>query len=187
VSDQGNSVTRGEPTDHQVMKLVGSGDVDAFRHIVQRYEKAAWRFAWRYVRDDEAARDLVQEAFLRIFRSAGSYVPDKPFSSWFYRVLVNVCLDAGRKQRLGVSVELEDEPVDPGSEAQEWERRRAHALLARAVGELPERYRVAVLLRHYEGMSLEEVAAVLQSSPKAVERVLAKARERLSSMVRGEG
>lgn len=170
-------------TDEEVMLRVQAGQTESFAILVERYQKGAWRLAWRYSMDQQQAQDLVQEAFLRVFRASSSYKPTARFSTWFYRVLVNACLDSRRKrtdESLG-----EIEPVDPHSEDEARETLRRQRALHIAIDTLPERYRMAVILRHLEGLTLEETAEALETTPKAVERILAKAREKLAKELTG--
>lgn len=169
-------------TDEEVMEQVRSGRRDSFAILVERYQKPAWRLAWRYCLDGQQAQDLVQEAFLRAFRAASGYRPTARFSTWFYRILVNVCLDCRRK-RTEAGLPDDAEPVDPSSEEEASELKRRHRALHAAIENLPERYRMAVILRHLEQLSLEETAEALDATPKAAERVLAKARERLAKQL----
>ena len=110
-------------------RRVAERDEAAFDLLVARYQGRAYRLAWSMVRDAEDARDLSQEAFLRVYRTAGSFRGDARFSTWFYRVLVNLCLDHRRRgwwQRLVVRDAIGEDPergvlerqaapvVDPG-------------------------------------------------------------------------
>ena len=94
-----------EISDEMLCRRVAERDEAAFDLLVARYQGRAYRLAWSMVRDAEDARDLSQEAFLRVYRTAGSFRGDARFSTWFYRVLVNLCLDHRRRgwwQRLVV-------------------------------------------------------------------------------------
>ncbi len=163
------------------MARVAAGDRNAFALLVHRHQQTAWRIAFRYCRDTQTAQDLVQEAFLKAFKAANSYRPTAEFRTWFFRILVNVCLDAGRRR--GEEPMGESEPMDPSGDLDEVDTRQQYALLHSAIDELPQRQKMAVLLRHFEGLSHEEIASVLDASPKAVERLLAKARESLAERI----
>lgn len=88
-----------EPSDEFLCERVAAGDEAAFEDLVGRYQQRAYRLAWSILRDAEDARDLSQEAFVRLFQAAGSFRGRARFSTWFYRLLVNLCLDHRRKHR----------------------------------------------------------------------------------------
>jgi len=88
-----------EPSDEVLCRRVAGGEEAAFDLLVTRYQKRAWRLAWNVLRDAEEARDASQEAFVRLYRAAGQFGGRAKFSTWFYRVLVNVCLEHRRKHR----------------------------------------------------------------------------------------
>lgn len=163
------------------MVRVAGGDRNAFAILVERHQKAAWQVAFRYTRDSQLARDVVQESFLKAFRASASYRPSARFRTWFMRILVNTCLDEGRR-RVPEPL-LDHEPTDPGSERDLLEQNQQAERVRNAIDDLPQRQKMAVLLKHFEGLSHEEIAAAIDATPKAVERLLAKARERLSSLL----
>src|SRR5690349_4012354 len=88
-----------ETSDEALCRRVAAGDEAAFDLLVARHQGRAYRLAWSLLRDAEDARDLSQEAFLRVYRTAGSFRGDAKFSTWFYRILVNLCLDQRRRGR----------------------------------------------------------------------------------------
>lgn len=169
------------PSDEEVMARVAGGDRNAFSILVERHQQAAWQVAFRYTRDSQLARDAVQEAFLKAFRARLSYRPSARFRTWFTRILVNTCLDETRRKVPEPRLDLE--PTDPRTEHDLLERRQQAERVRNAIDDLPQRQKMAVLLKHFEGLSHEEVAAAINATPKAVERLLAKARERLSRLL----
>ena len=162
-------------SDESLMLAVARGDWAAFEQLVLRHQQAAWRIAYRMVADQQAAEDLAQEAFLRIFKAAGRYQQTAAFRTYLYRVVVHLCLDYLRKRRPTTGEDLSHVtgptgPVD--REAVLAERSRA---VQRAVACLPPKQRSAVVLRYYEGLGSRDIADVMQTTPKAVERLLARA------------
>src|SRR2546423_461617 len=90
---------RVEMSDEALCRRVAERDEAAFDALVERYQARAYRLAWSILRDAEEARDVSQEAFIRLFQAAGSFGGRARFSTWFYRLLVNLCLDQRRKTR----------------------------------------------------------------------------------------
>jgi RNA polymerase sigma-70 factor (ECF subfamily) len=167
------------PSDDELMGRVAGGDLAAFDALVQRHQDAAWRLAHRFLGESLDAQDATQDAFLKLFTRAARYEPRGEFRSYLLTIVSRTCLDWLRKRRPAVPGEL-PEVLDPNpiaSEARETEdRRRAvqAALLA-----LPEKQRMAIVLKYYEAMSYRDIARVLGTSEKAVERLLARGREQL--------
>src|SRR5215468_3128303 len=88
-----------ETSDEALCRRVAAGDEAAFDLLVARHQGRAYRLAWSLLRDAEDARDVSQEAFLRVYRTASSFRAEAKFSTWFYRILVNLCLDQRRRGR----------------------------------------------------------------------------------------
>jgi RNA polymerase sigma-70 factor, ECF subfamily len=169
-----------EISDEMLCRRVAERDEAAFDLLVARYQGRAYRLAWSMVRDAEDARDLSQEAFLRVYRTAGSFRGDARFSTWFYRVLVNLCLDHRRRgwwQRLVVRDAIGEDPergvlerqaapiIDPGDTLG---REQLMTQLWAAVDRLSPQQRAALLLHVQEEQPTSEIAAVLQCSEATV-------------------
>ncbi len=171
-----------ESTDEELCRQVADGKPGAFDLLLARYQERAYRIAWSVVRDREDAKDCSQEAFLRLHESAGTFAGQSKFSTWFYRILVNCCLDSQRRRRgwrrlvgwddtrddpdRGDPVERQAAPfVDP-SAALETEQRAT--LLWKAVEDLSPQQRAAVLLQCREGLPTKEIAAVLNLTESTV-------------------
>ena len=170
-----------ELSDEVLCQRVAARDEAAFNLLVERYKARAYRLAWSILRDAEEARDLSQEAFIRLYQTAGRFSGTAKFSTWFYRVLVNLCLDHRRRHRwwrriLAPSVPgqdtreeiLERKPgpfVDPVDElgAEETMRR-----LWAAVDRLPSQQRMALILVVQERLPIREAAQVLHCSAATV-------------------
>lgn len=170
---------RGDISDEALCAKVAEREEGAFDRLVERYQARAYRLAWSLSRDPEDARDLSQEAFLRIYQSAGRFRGDARFSTWFYRILVNLCLDHRRRRRWWQRAVADDrdenevalverQPVrepDPGQRAgQEQTMTRLWA----AVDRLSPQQRAAVVLSVQEQLTTAEIAAVLQCSEPTV-------------------
>jgi len=168
-------------TSEELMAAVAAGDLAAFDQLVRRHEREVWRVAYRYVGDASEAEDLAQSAFLRVLRAAPRYRSTAPFRTYLYQVVTRLCLDHARKHRPVYSDELPDHrpAADERLVARERERRVREALDG-----LPGNQRIALILRHFEGLGYGEIASALGTSTKAVERLLARGREALRGTLR---
>jgi RNA polymerase sigma-70 factor (ECF subfamily) len=166
------------PSDLEVIRRVRDGESQAFRFLVERYQGRAYRLALRVLRDEEAARDAVQDAFVKAYSALASFEGRSSFFTWFYRLVMNQCLDARRRDKSGREVAFEEgggfelEPeasYDPVPEvdgvsfapAATLMRKELLQHLARAVERLPAAARETLLLREVEGLSYAEIATAL--------------------------
>src|SRR5262245_48910890 len=153
-------VSRVGTSDEALCRRVAQRDERAFDMLVERYQQRAYRLAWSILRDAEEARDLSQEAFLRLYEAAGSFRGTARFSTWFYRILVNLCLDARRRRRwwhLAVApVERDDGAVESVVEQQPspsddptdgLAREQVMAQIWKAVDRLSPQQRAALILQ----------------------------------------
>ena len=173
--------------DALLLQRAAAGDSGAFRTLTGRYLWKMVAIARRMLGDDADAEDVAQEAFLRLWRSAGAIeVGDAGVRPWLTRVVANLCIDRTRsRKRITVTDELPEVADEPrqlrGLEDEELGRRVRAAMLR-----LPERQRLALTLFHYEDMSQIEVGAAMGISDEAVESLLARARRQLKNDLRPE-
>ncbi len=168
----------GERSDDQLMASVAGGDRAAFHELVQRHHRPAWAVALRFAGHPDDAEDLVQEAFLAVFQKAGSYRPQGRFRSYLLCILANRAISGRRRQR-PLLVESPPEPAGGPEGESSLAQAQAHARIAALLSALPDRQRMAIVLRYYEDLSHAEIARTLSISPKAVERLLHRARTTL--------
>lgn len=138
---------------------------------MERYQGRAFGLALRVLRDEELARDVVQDAFLKAYGSLDRFEGRSSFYTWLYRIVMNLCLDRKRRERSSGQVEWSEEvergaPGDPESPSQPepdvaLERAELRAQLVRAIAELPEDARRTLELREVDGLSYQEIAACL--------------------------
>ena len=177
----------GDPDD-DLMQLAAQGDLDAFEQLVLRHQQMAWRTANRLVADYQAAEDLAQEALLKIFEAAERYRPTAAFRSYLYRIVVRLCLDYHRKGRpipandLGRGIE--DSSLSSFPEQQVARDEQTHAVRD-ALARIPASQRTAIVLRYFEGLSGREIADVMETTVKSVERLLARGRANLERLLSG--
>ena len=161
------------------MARVQHQDREAFAVLVERHLDAIHAFTHRLTRNADDAADLTQETFLRVWKNARSWRPERArFSTWLHRIARNLCVDAHRRRREVEDVEPDALPSDaPGPEEAPANAELRRALESGLAG-LPERQRTALLLCH-RGMSNRDAAAVLEVSVDALESLLARARRTL--------
>ncbi len=168
-----------KPSDESLMSAVARGDSTAFERLVLRHQEVVWRTAYRMVGDRQSAEDLAQEAFLRVLQAAARYRPTAAFRTYLYRIVVHVCLDHLRKKRPRLDPDLAQVAETAPSVEQQAELGERADLVQQAVAGLPPKQLSAVVLRYHEGLSGREIAAVMQTTSKAVERLLARGRAAL--------
>jgi RNA polymerase sigma-70 factor (ECF subfamily) len=163
-------------SDSDLLEAARGGDYAAFEKLVRRFRDRVFRLARGMTSNDAEAEEVVQDTFLNIFRRLAAFRGDSTVSSWIYRVAANAALMRLRRQRRKPHLSLEDtrpDFTDDGTrfieEPGEWARQPDEQLLDRelgnrietAIGELPEKYRLVLLLRDVEGLSNEEAANAL--------------------------
>ena len=158
-----------EPTDVELMVRIQADDESAFSQFVNRYQRRFYRLAYGYLHEHEESLDAVQEAFIKIYRARRSWEPKANPFTWAYRIVANQCVDLLRKRKGFAASSLDDEEspeartladesvVDPLElQVQKEQKQR----IMNAVLMLPPRQREIIMLRHYEDLSLQEIAEV---------------------------
>lgn len=171
-------------SDEHLLQASGRGDLDAFSRIVQRHQDWGWRIAHRFTGDEAEAADIVQDAFLRLLKAAGRYRPTARFKTYFYCIISRLCMDRAKKKHPQYLDTAPDSP-DHGLNATQTLLDREKALAIRAALDLlPPNQRMAMILKYYEDLGYKEIAQALEITPKAVERLLARARQTLRTRLR---
>ena len=160
-------------TDEELVARSKSGDTESFNQLVKRWERPIFALAYRTLGREEDARDVTQETFLRAFRALGGFKGDAKFSSWLYRIALNLCRDWMRKERrapvvaVPEGVEVDELAADQGP-TETVEDLAARAELGREVAKamefLPAEQRQAIILKEYHGLTFQEIAD-LQGCP----------------------
>jgi RNA polymerase sigma-70 factor, ECF subfamily len=169
-----------------VLARARQGDEDAFRVLVDVHARAAFRLAYRLMRDERDAEDVVQESFIRAHRRLSAFESRANFGTWLHRIVVNCALDALRSrdgrsgQRRDTAVEVPDTLAFDGPSP---ERLARSAEIARHVDEsmrtLTDQERVAFTLRHHEGRSIEDIGDVLGIQHSAAKHAVFRAVRKL--------
>jgi RNA polymerase sigma-70 factor (ECF subfamily) len=180
--------------DADVAALAKQGREGAFRELIRRYERPVFSLIFRMVRDRETAEDLAQETFIKVLNHIDRYRPEFKLSSWLFKIANNVTIDYLRKRQLdtvsidgsphaGTASEVEATSFDvearQESALDEIEARELGSAIERAIARLRPEYRSCIMLRHVEGRSYEEIAAILDLPLGTVKTYIHRARHEL--------
>jgi RNA polymerase sigma-70 factor (ECF subfamily) len=187
--------SQGGAGDRDFMARLAAGDREALAPLMERHYRRMYRIALSYLRQPDDALDVVQEAFVRAFQSASRWDGSAEAGPWLARITVNLAIDRWRRNRrraqtftpLGESdhaAALADLSPSPDRRVQ---GREAGERVAAALSRLPERQRAVVVLRHYQDMSLEEIAGTLGMSLGTVKSSLHRALNRMREALAGGG
>ena len=179
-----NALIQHERSFETLLERAASGDHAAFEQIMVQTQQRVAALTWRMLGNEADARDATQEVFLRFYKSLGRVRSDLDPSAWLYRIAVNVCRDIaasrGRRQQQFPSLEAGATAVSLEDDAEEaLVRRQERELIASAIATLPEKERASVILRDIEGLSTEEVARILDSTPPTVRSQISSARKKI--------
>ena len=157
-------------SDEELVTLSQGGDLDSFNQLVIRWERPIYALAYRVIGREEDARDVAQETFLRAFRALKGFKGQAKFSSWLYRITLNLCRDWIRREKRtpialapeGVDlVELAGEETPAESMEELVARRQLGRAVRKAMALLPEEQRTAIILKEYHGLTFQEIAELL--------------------------
>lgn len=166
--------------DAELIEMVKAGDADAFEKLLKRYQQPVLSTVYRYTGDAAAAEDLAQEVFIKVWEKARSFKGRSKFSTWLYRITVNHCLNYQAKRKLRWTEQLDERMTDPGKGAEErFEADRTAGIVRQAVGELPDRQRIALILSRFEENSYAEIAEIMKVSLSSVESLIFRAKSNL--------
>jgi RNA polymerase sigma-70 factor (ECF subfamily) len=167
------TVTRGRGAATEPPGLVEAcrqGDREAFRALYEVYKDDVYSIAWNFTGNEETARDVAQDVFLKLFSAIAGFRGESSFRTWLFRLVANVCRDAQRRSRRVVPVEdaVLEAAEDPGSPDADAREREVSLRVRSAVVSLAPKVRLAILLRYVEDLSYSDIAAVLRCSPGTV-------------------
>jgi RNA polymerase sigma factor (sigma-70 family) len=182
--------------DLPLIEALQAGGDSALTELIHRHREPLFHFVFRYLRDETAARDVVQETFVRVYFKAAKFTPKFSVKTWVYTIALNLCRDHARrltKRRGDVSldapvatnasrVEVTDNALTPSVRAIQVER---FAALQQAINDLPQKLKEALILFSIEERSQKEVAELLETTPKTVELRVYRARTRLREALGG--
>ncbi|MFO1462637.1 MAG: sigma-70 family RNA polymerase sigma factor [bacterium] len=176
-------------SDEDLAQQARRGDHAAFAALVKKHADRFYRVAYRLLRNAGEAEDVVQQAYLKFWQDPGKFDPGKNtrWSTWFYRVIVNACLDRlkrGGRESAPAELDLSADPA-PGADTELAARQQSQAL-SKALAALPERQRTALTLCFWEGLSNQEAADLMGLRLKALQSLLVRAKENLRAALRPE-
>lgn len=176
--------------DTHYVDAVLRGDREAFRVLVDRYHNMVYGIAYNMTRSVETAQDVVQEVFYRAFRKIDRYNPTYPFGVWVRRITVNYILDLRKKKKVDtVSMTTEEDTewdiADKGDNPRDEKYKLDQEnVVLEAIGQMPDKYKMILMLRHFEQLSYEEIADALSIPLGTVMTQLHRARHQLADLLR---
>jgi RNA polymerase sigma-70 factor (ECF subfamily) len=178
-------VDQEELRDEELVALSQQGRRDCFEVLVRRYMEKAFHIAFNFTRDTETAKDLSQDAFLRAYSNIKQFDGRSSFYTWFYRIVVNLCLDHARRHRRVAWESLDQMAQEPGEQRQLADNTFApdeHAIAGeakrrvdKALETMPKKQRTAFLLRNHQGLSISDVAKAMKTTEGTVRVYLHRA------------
>ena len=189
------SATLATPLDETgLIRAAQNGDQDAFERLVREYDQSVLRIAMNILRSPDEARDVYQEAFLKVYRNLNSFRFDCSFHTWLYRIVTNLCLDHLRRRKVrkeeSTAVEMADgttvdrlaqvaqDSPQSNPERQTWNRELSRGI-ARALAGLTPRERTVFELRHYEGLRLRAIGDMIGTTEEAAKNCLFRATQKM--------
>ena len=179
----------------ELIKKAIEGDESAYKNLLENYRGAIYNLLYKMVRNKEETEDLVQEAFMKAFKALPSFNEEYAFSTWLYKIAVNNCIDHMRKKKLQtysinkpvqskdgeLDREFPDTSMSPDKSILSDERA---SIIETAIDELPENYKTAIILRHSEEKSYEEISKILNIPLGTVKARIFRAREMLKKKLK---
>ena len=190
--------------DVQLMMQVREGDAFAFEELMRRNQSRVNSILFNMVGNREQAEDLTQDVFLRVYKARDNYQPEARFSTWLYRIVHNIALNALRSKHHRPELLFSGASPQKGSPDQSdvfsfedtlmeksglmptrlLAKKELQGIVRKAIDSLGERQRLAILLHRFEGMNYPEIAEVMDLTPKAVKSLLCRARVNLQTVLR---
>ena len=178
-------------TAEELMQRVANGDRHAFTTLVQVHQNSILNFIWRLMGDKTHAEDLSQDVFLRVWKSAPKYEKRAKFSTWIYRIAINLCLNKMRALKiknmfltplpLKRHSQINTDSTTPENQLLKVEQTRS---IFNILNTLPSAQRIAVTLKFYQGLSYAEISQILDRSIPAVDALLVRAKKNIQKKIR---
>jgi RNA polymerase sigma-70 factor (ECF subfamily) len=179
-----------EATDNELIKACLSGRKDDFALLVSRYKKLVYNVIYNCTGSRSESDDLSQEVFLKVYRSLGSYNPDYKFATWLIKITTNVCIDwFHRNKNEAVTAEAVTDVSDMRSNPENQFVENEELLqIRKAISELPDKYRLPVVLFHQQGLPYKELEVILNQPETIIKNRLYRARLMMrEKLIQGRG
>lgn len=185
-----------EISDHELMQRIKNEDITAFDILVKRWEHKLFNVVYKVIFDIETTRDICQEVFLQVYKSAKKYNPSGQFEQWLYRIAINRCINELRKgnhckayslHEIDDDMQLpyEDNLIDPKPKPDEAiQQDEVISFVQNALKNLPPDQRIIVVLRHYEGLKFQQIAEILNCPLGTVKSRMRSALDKLRIMLK---
>jgi RNA polymerase sigma-70 factor (ECF subfamily) len=171
-----------------------SGDLNSFETLIKTYQKMAYNVAYRIMGNEEDAKDMTQEALIKVYRNIGNFRMDSSFSTWLYRIVMNTCKDELRKRK--VKVISIDQPIETGDGQMQMEiedegRKPDEILVSKetqnevheALQEVSEKNRIVVVLRDIKGFSYSEISDIIDVPVGTIKSRISRGRQELKNVL----
>ncbi|MCX5887777.1 MAG: RNA polymerase sigma factor, partial [Proteobacteria bacterium] len=164
-------------------------EANCFRDLVLRHQRGVINIAFRITRDRQEAEDIAQEVFLRVYRAAKGYRPETKFSTYLYKITLNLSLNQVRRAKAVLNRFFSGEKgeferagrtdTSPDTPLTSMEKEEVKKAVRKAIRSLPKRQRLAIILSQYQELSYQEISEILGCSPKAAERLIHRGKNQL--------
>jgi len=186
------------PDEKELVLLAQKGNTVAFEQLVYLYDKNVLSLALKYIQDNDLAKDIYQEVFIRVYKGLKNFQFKSEFSTWLFRITTNVCLTYKSKKQNGILISINEENSDgdPVSEIRDdsWESSpdqsasgsETQSRINLALEEIPAKQKMVFVLKHYEGYKIREIAKIMECQEGTVKKYLFEAvhslREKLKDL-----
>ncbi len=178
-----------------LLESAKKGDIEAFEKLIEAHEKKVFNIALRMMGNYEDAMDMAQEAFIRVFKSIGSFKEQSSLSTWIYRIVTNICLDELRKRKNRKVLSIDDNIKSDDGEIkrnivsddltpdEKVERDEIKRMINNAINELSDEHRTAIVLRDIQGFSYKEISEIVNCPEGTVKSRISRARQALKEIL----
>lgn len=174
------------PNINEILDRCKNNDTSAFRIVMEEYQSYAFAVAFRVVCDEEDAKDIVQESFIRVWKNLDRYNPTIKFTTWLYTIITNLCLDklrANKRRHVvrleGINISILSSTAVEDDPEKRYNNKELAAIIGALTEELPAKQKMIFVLRDLQGLSIQEVCEILHLSESSVKTNLVYARKYL--------
>lgn len=174
-----------DKSDYELIQMCLKGNDDCFSELITRYKNLVYSIILRMVNDKEEANDLAQEVFIKIYKNLSKYYPEYKFSTWTIRITTNHVIDYRRKKKQETISydEIDYEMASEGSPETEYLEKEKTKMLNDVVNELPDMYKIPIVLYHQQGLSYQEIADVIEEPLSKVKNRIFRGRKMLKDAI----